>query len=101
MAIAPGSHSILSGSSREAIAAFRRSPLLAGLSLAMIALSLLVVGLFAVAAYNVGYGHIEDARILAQRAGKDEDRWEEVRKFLPLLSQGACRSGQRLRHRAA
>jgi len=42
---------------------------------------------FAVAAYNVGFGHVEDARVLAQRAGKDEDRWEEVRKFLPLLSQ--------------
>jgi len=42
---------------------------------------------FAVAAYNVGYGHIEDARVLAQRAGKDQDRWEDVRKFLPLLSQ--------------
>src|SRR5687768_11693936 len=38
---------------REALTAFRRSPLLAGLSLAMIALSLLVVGLFAVAAYNI------------------------------------------------
>jgi cell division transport system permease protein len=38
---------------REALAAFRRSPLLAGLSVAMIALSLLVVGLFGIAAHNV------------------------------------------------
>src|SRR6185436_10640991 len=38
---------------REALAAFRRSPLLAGLSVAMIALSLLVVGLFGIAAYNI------------------------------------------------
>jgi cell division transport system permease protein len=38
---------------REAIAAFRRSPLLTGLSAAMIALSLFVVGLFGLAAYNV------------------------------------------------
>jgi cell division transport system permease protein len=38
---------------REALAAFRRSPMLAGLSVAMIALSLLVVGLFGIAAYNV------------------------------------------------
>jgi cell division transport system permease protein len=38
---------------REALAAFQRSPLLAGLSVAMIALSLLVVGLFGIAAYNV------------------------------------------------
>jgi membrane-bound lytic murein transglycosylase F len=42
---------------------------------------------FAVAAYNVGYGHIEDARVLVQRAGKDEDRWEDVRAYLPRLSQ--------------
>ena len=41
----------------------------------------------AVAAYNVGYGHIEDARILAQQTGRDPDRWEDVRATLPLLSQ--------------
>jgi membrane-bound lytic murein transglycosylase F len=41
----------------------------------------------AVAAYNVGYGHVEDARILAQQHGRNPDRWEEVRAFLPLLSQ--------------
>jgi membrane-bound lytic murein transglycosylase F len=41
----------------------------------------------AVAAYNVGYGHLEDARILAQQAGRNADRWQEVREFLPLLSQ--------------
>jgi membrane-bound lytic murein transglycosylase F len=42
---------------------------------------------FAVAAYNVGIGHLEDARILAQSQGRNPDKWEEVRKFLPLLSQ--------------
>ena len=41
----------------------------------------------AVAAYNVGLGHLEDARILAQRQGKNPDKWEDVRGFLPLLSQ--------------
>ncbi|MDX1673602.1 MAG: permease-like cell division protein FtsX [Longimicrobiales bacterium] len=38
---------------REAFAAFRRAPLLTGLSAAMIALSLFVVGLFGVAAHNI------------------------------------------------
>jgi cell division transport system permease protein len=38
---------------REAIAAFGRAPLLTGLSATMIALSLLVVGLFGIAAFNI------------------------------------------------
>lgn len=38
---------------REALAAFRRAPLLTALSAAMIGLSLLVVGLFGVASWNV------------------------------------------------
>lgn len=42
---------------------------------------------FAVASYNVGYGHLEDARILTQGHGRNPDRWEDVREFLPLLSQ--------------
>ena len=39
------------------------------------------------AAYNVGYGHLEDARILTQRRGQDPDRWPDVRENLPLLAQ--------------
>jgi len=42
---------------------------------------------FAVAAYNVGFGHLEDARILAQTRGKNPDSWEEVRDQLPLLGE--------------
>ena len=42
---------------------------------------------FAVAAYNVGFGHVEDARILAEAQGRDPDRWDDVRDMLPLLSQ--------------
>jgi cell division transport system permease protein len=38
---------------REALAAFRRAPLLTGLSGAMIALSLFVVGLFGIVAHNI------------------------------------------------
>ncbi|HUQ51727.1 MAG TPA: membrane-bound lytic murein transglycosylase MltF [Gammaproteobacteria bacterium] len=43
----------------------------------------------AVAAYNLGFGHLEDARILTQMQGADPDRWEEVRDRLPLLSDKA------------
>jgi membrane-bound lytic murein transglycosylase F len=42
---------------------------------------------FALAAYNVGFGHLEDARILTQTHGKNPDSWDDVRRFLPLLSQ--------------
>jgi membrane-bound lytic murein transglycosylase F len=40
-----------------------------------------------VAAYNVGFGHLEDARVLTQSQGKDPDSWAEVRLRLPLLAQ--------------
>jgi membrane-bound lytic murein transglycosylase F len=40
----------------------------------------------ALAAFNIGIGHLEDARILARRHGLDPDRWSDVRKMLPLLA---------------
>jgi membrane-bound lytic murein transglycosylase F len=40
----------------------------------------------ALAAYNVGYGHLEDARILTQSHGKNPDAWADVSQFLPLLA---------------
>jgi len=40
-----------------------------------------------VAAYNVGFGHLEDARIITQGLGKNPDSWTDVRERLPLLAQ--------------
>ncbi len=40
----------------------------------------------AVAAYNVGFGHLEDGRIITESQGGNPDSWDDVRKRLPLLS---------------
>lgn len=42
---------------------------------------------FALAAYNVGMGHVHDAQTLAYSLGKDPNLWKDVREVLPLLSQ--------------
>jgi membrane-bound lytic murein transglycosylase F len=47
---------------------------------------------FALAAYNVGPGHLEDARVLAQRQGLNPDAWPDLKKSLPLLSKTAYHS---------
>jgi len=41
----------------------------------------------ALAAYNVGYSHLEDARKLGVEIGEDPNTWTGVRRVLPLLSQ--------------
>ena len=41
----------------------------------------------ALAAYNIGFGHLEDARVLTQEDGADPDKWIDVKKYLPRLSQ--------------
>ena len=59
---------------------------------------------FALAAYNVGYGHVLDARRLAREKGWDPDRWfGHVEQAMRLLAKpayykraryGFCRGGQ-------
>lgn len=40
----------------------------------------------ALVAYNIGYGNMEQARILTQQGGKNPDLWHEVNVFLPFLN---------------
>jgi membrane-bound lytic murein transglycosylase F len=42
---------------------------------------------FALASYNVGIGHLHDARIITEKLGGDPKKWMDVKKRLPLLSQ--------------
>lgn len=41
----------------------------------------------ALAAYNIGMGHLEDARILTEQNGANPDKWSDVKKYLPLLAK--------------
>ncbi len=52
--------------------------------------------LFALAAYNIGLGHIRDARLLALKLGFKADTWRNLSKVLPLLTQR--RYYRKLRH---
>ncbi|MFQ3200797.1 MAG: membrane-bound lytic murein transglycosylase F [Zhongshania sp.] len=42
---------------------------------------------FALAAYNIGLGHLEDARIITEQRGGNPNLWNDVRESLPLLRQ--------------
>jgi membrane-bound lytic murein transglycosylase F len=50
----------------------------------------------ALAAYNLGVGHMEDARVLAQRAGLNPDKWQDVRQVIGKLTDPE--SYQSLKH---
>ena len=61
----------------------------------------------ALAAYNVGMGHIWDARALAKQLNKNPDLWQELSEVLPLLSKkkyykhlkyGYARGGEPVRY---
>ncbi len=40
---------------------------------------------FALGSYNVGYGHVKDARNIALKKGLDINRWSSLEQTLPLL----------------
>ena len=40
---------------------------------------------FALASYNIGYGHVRDAQKLARQEGYDPNQWSGLKKALPLL----------------
>ena len=41
----------------------------------------------ALAAYNIGMGHLEDARVITERQGGDPHLWRDVMERLPLLQK--------------
>lgn len=41
--------------------------------------------LFALASYNVGYGHVRDAQNICRKKGWNPDTWGSMKKALPLL----------------
>lgn len=42
----------------------------------------------ALAAYNIGMGHVQDARSLAKKLGRNPNTWHDLKDVLPLLSRG-------------
>lgn len=43
--------------------------------------------LFALASYNIGYGHVLDALKIAEEKGLDPNKWQTLKTTLPLLSR--------------
>lgn len=63
--------------------------------------------LFALASYNIGYGHVRDAQKIARDKGLDPLKWASLKKTLPLLRQkkyykntkyGYCRGTEPVRY---
>jgi membrane-bound lytic murein transglycosylase F len=63
--------------------------------------------LIALAAYNVGYGHVRDAQKIAQEKGLDPNNWSSLKEILPLLrfskyykktEYGYCRGTEPVRY---
>ena len=61
----------------------------------------------ALAAYNIGLGHIEDARVITEAEGKNPDLWPDIKEKLPLLAKkkwyektkyGYARGGEPVRY---
>jgi len=49
----------------------------------------------ALAAYNVGFNHLEDARIITQQQKADPDKWSDVKERLPMLAKATWYSKTR------
>ena len=45
--------------------------------------------LFALASYNVGYGHVTDAMKIAESKGLNPESWQDLKTVLPLLSKAS------------
>lgn len=53
---------------------------------------------FVLASYNGGAGHIQDARTLARQAGKNANRWDEVKHFVLRLSNPGYYNREEVRY---